>query len=237
MTYIMKITLYLIMSLWQVTLCVSQNKINKNVVHSIESTLEKELQHHYYVRILDVDKSVNNPSISEGKIKDPHKSLMGCYIFIAEALPDSNLDKSKGFIGVWKADSILWQSTPLTEELSTLGGYVTAVDELNKDGKDEIVISQNELPDAATANYLWIFTWDGNVGKQITELDEREESRLAFIGKYKFVDLDGDSIYEIKGEWYIDDNFDKTSPVIYSWNGSLYGKWGKTSKYLLKGIK
>ncbi len=230
-----KMQFCLFLGLLLFTTCLSQEEVNETVIDSIKIKIERELRHHYEVRILDVNKSLDHPSLSNGMIKDPYKNLKDCFIFIAAALPDSNLNKPKGFIGIYKRDTILWRSSPLTKDLTTIGGYVTTVDELNKDGKVEIVISQDELPGAATTNYLWIATWDGNAGKSITELDERRESKLAFIGKYKFVDLDGDGIYEIQGEWYKDNNFDKTIRVTYSWNGSLYGNWGKTSKYLLKG--
>jgi hypothetical protein len=235
MSFIMKIILCLVLNFALVATCSSQEKNNKIVVKSIETQLEKEMNHHYEIRILDINKSINNPSVSDGRISNPYKNLTNCFIFIAAAFPDSNLYKPKGFIGIYKKDTILWQSGPLTKDLTTLGGYVTLVDELNKDGKVEIVVSQDELPGGATSNYLWIFNWDGRKGYLITELDKRGESKLAFMGEYTFKDIDGDGIYEIQGEWYKDNNFDKTSRVTYSWNGSLYGKWGKSSKYLLKG--
>jgi len=225
----------IILYLTFLSLCLSQDKINETVIHSIEIKIEKELHHHYDVRILDVNNSLNNPSISGGRIKDPYKNLKDCFIFLAASLPDSNLNKPKGFVGIYKIDTILWRSASLIENLSTLGGFVTALDDFNKDGKVEIVVSENELPNAITANYLWIFTWDGKMGECITELDEDGESRLAFMGRYHFKDVDGDGIYEIQGKWYKNNNFDNISPVTYCWNGKWYGNWGKSSKYLLKG--
>jgi hypothetical protein len=225
----------LFLGLWASLECTGQDQINRVVVQEIEAKLEKDLRHHYNVRALNVNTSINNPSVSGGRIRDPHKTLVDCFIFIAESLPDTNLEKPKGFIGVWKRDSVIWRSDPLSSDLSTLGGFVTAVDDLNKDGNDEIVISQNELPGAASSNYLWVFAWDGRMGRLVTDCDDRGESVLAFVGEYEFVDVDNDGVYEIKGSWYVDEEFNKTRAVVYGWNGSLYGKWGKTSKYLLKG--
>jgi hypothetical protein len=195
-----------------------------SVENKIETRLLSKLHHNYDVRIFN-------------SLYDPYKTLAKCTIFIAASLPDSNLDKPKGFIGIYTKDSIIWQSEPLTKDLTTLGGIVASVDDYIKDGKVEIVISQDELPGGNTSNYLWIFSWDGNQGKLISQRDERGESVLCFIGNYTFIDLDGDGISEIQGEWYTDDNFDKTQMVTYSWNGSSYGHWGKNSKWFTKQNK
>jgi hypothetical protein len=47
--------------------------------------------------------------------------------------------------------------------------------------------------------------------------------------------VDGDGIYEIQGFWYKNENTDKKVRVTYSWNGAIYGNWGKSSKYFQKG--
>jgi hypothetical protein len=176
---------------------------------------------------------VNNPAVAEGRIKNPYGTLNGCFIFLASASRDSNFFKPKGFIGIYKADSIIWRSDLLTEDFSNLSGDVSAVDELNNDGKVEIVISQYSQRDG-TWEYLWIFNWDGTNGQLVTKLDNEGESTITCIGDFQLKDLDKDGIYEIQCEWCKNSNFDKTYSVTYSWNGSLYGKWGKSSKYLLK---
>lgn len=214
-----------------VATCSSQDKNNKIIVKSVETQLEAMLHHKYYIHILDIDKSVNNPAVAEGRIKNPCGTLNGCLIFLASASRDSNFFKPKGFIGISKADSILWRSDLLTENFSSLSGDVSAVDELNNDGKVEIVISQYSQPDG-TWEYLWIFNWDGKMGKLIIKLDDESESTIKCMSNYLLKDVDGDGIYEILGQ---DPDSDRT--LMYSWNGHLYGDWGKSSKYLLKGKK
>jgi hypothetical protein len=227
-----QIAFALLLAVLPTTLASSQDSSKEAAILSIETKLLSTRHINYHAAAFDVAKLLGNRSSSGNRFYDPYGTLTSAYIFIAEALPDSNLNKPKGLIGVFRADSILWCSDPLTENLSTLGGLVAALGELNKDGKTEIVISQNELPGASTSNYLWIFTWDGKAGKLVTELDEHGESKVAVIGKYSIIDVDGDGIFEIRGEWYKDENFDKTLRVTYSWNGRLFGNWGKTSKYL-----
>jgi hypothetical protein len=225
----MKNILCLVLNFALVAACSSQEKYYKIVVKSIETQLETMLHFKYYVHVFDIDKSVNNPVVAAGKIKNPYGTLSGCFIFLAEAMPDANLNKQKGFIGIYKADSILWRSDLLTEDFSSLSGEVSSIDELNKDGKVEIVVSQYLEPHG-TSEQLWIFNWDGTNGKLITQLDDDGASTIVCMVRYILKDVDRDGIYEIQGK-----DPDSKKTLTYSWNGSLYGKWGKSSKYLLKG--
>jgi hypothetical protein len=107
---------------------------------------------------------------------------------------------------------------------------VEETDELNGDGKVEIVIRQFHEPPGT--GQLWIFNWDGTTGKLITQLDKYGESTIMYSNEeYGLIDLDGDGIYEIQGVWYKTNDSDTKTEVTYSWNGSIFGKWGKSSKY------
>jgi len=214
-----------------ITTSYCQNNDHSIIVKSISNKLEKVFNHKYYVSGIEIDKSVNNPSKANGKITDPYHTLSGCFLFLAEG-KESN---SKGFIGLYrcKADSIIWCSVLLTDDFSSgARGRVAETRELNGDGKVEIIIGQ-AVGASGGGEELWIFSWDGTDGRLITQTDKYNQSTiLVFWEYYEIKDVDGDGIYEILGE---DTDSDKT--LTYSWNGSLYGDWGKSSKYLLKGKK
>jgi hypothetical protein len=217
--------------------CYCQKDNYDSIVNSIANKVEKIFNHKYFISGIDIDKSVNNPAEADGKIKDPYHTLAGCFLFLAEGETDADLNKPKGFIGLYrcKTDSIVWRSVLLTDDFSSGAlGRVAETNELNNDSKVEIIIAQGQEPSGT--EQLWIFSWDGNNGKLITQLDSYGESTIMDFGEYyELKDVDGDGIYEIQAEWYKDDKSDKKTVVNYSWNGTLYGKWGKTSKYLLKG--
>jgi hypothetical protein len=179
---------------------------------------------------IEIDKSVNNQSVSHGKIKDPYGTLAGCFIFLAEDTDDPLSTRPKGFIGIYrvKSDSIIWRSALLSNEFADgVSGSVDATDELNRDGKVEIVIGQTK----GTGGQLWIFSWDGTEGKLITQLDNDGDSNIMYWGDdYDLKDVNGNGIYEIQGEWYKGDGSDAKVKVRYTWNGSLFGNWGKASQ-------
>jgi len=60
----------------------------------------------------------------------------------------------------------------------------------------------------------------------------RESVIIAPWDYLKFVDLDGDGIYELTTRFKDEKGIERDH--IYSWNGKLYGEWGKSSRDLLK---
>jgi hypothetical protein len=235
----MRVALYLCLNIANVLTCYCQKDDYDSIVNSIENKVKIIFNHNYFISGIDIDKSINNSAVTHGKIKDPYHTLTGCFLFLAEGETDADLNKPKGFIGLYrcKTDSIIWRSVLLSNNFSSGAlGSVEETNELNGDGKVEIIIRQFEEPPGT--GQLWIFNWDGTNGKLITQLDSYGESVLMYSNEdYSLIDLDGDGIYEIQGEWYSNSNSETKSTVTYSWNGALYGEWGKSSKYLIKGGK
>lgn len=217
-------------------ICYSQEDNYNTIINSIASKIEKLTGYKYDISGTDIDKSISDP---EEKIKDPYHALAGCFIFLAADFTDPISTRPNGFIGIYKikTDSIIWQSVLLSDNFSSgAQGRVAETTELNNDGKVEIIIAQGKEP--VMTEQLWIFSWDGTNGKLITQLDNYGESIIMEFGEYyELKDVDGDGIYEILGEWYKSSNSKTKTMVTYAWNGYLYGKWGKSSKYLLKGMK
>lgn len=220
--------------------CFAQRSNYRAVIDSTTAKLEKLTGYTYDISGVDVDKSIDNPEVSHGKIRDPYHTLMNCFVFLAEDVEDDILTRPNGFIGIYgiKDDSIVWQSVLLSENFSSGAlGSVSATGELNRDGKVEIIIDQ-ATGNLAVNHQLWIFSWDGKDGRLITQLDNFGRPEIMYWGdEYDIKDVDGDGIYEILGEWYENNNSQKRTTVVYSWDGSLYGKWGRSSKYLTEEKK
>ncbi len=214
----------------------AQEKKYVEITDSIAAKVARLTGYKYDISGIEVDKSTKDP---ESKIRDPYHTLAGCFIFLAADISDDILNRPGGFIGIYKikADSIIWRSVALPKDfVCGVMGQVEETRDLLGDGKVEIIVSQLENPPAI--QQYWIFSWDGANGQLITQLDDLGESVIMDWGEhFQIKDVDGDGVYEIQGWWYKDDSFTTKSRVTYSWNGTLYGKWGKSSRSLMKGRK
>jgi hypothetical protein len=234
--------LVLCLSLATVIICFSQENDYKKITGSITAKVKRITGYTYNISGSDVNRQIIEDSLKalkdpyfKQRIRDPYHTLSGCFIFLAADYADTYFTRPKGFVGIYniKLDSIIWNSAPLSDDFSSGAlGLVDATGELNRDGKVEIIIGQ-AIGALANTHQLWIFNWDGKDGKLITQLDTYGESSVLYWGDdYDLDDIDNDGIYEIRG---MDSEYNKT--LMYSWNGHLYGDWGKLSKYLLKGKK
>ncbi len=228
------------------TVCFSQVDIYRKVTDSIIAKVKKETGHIYNISGADIDQQIveDRETASKGpffkeKIKDPYHTLTGCFIFLASD-GENIYPELPGFIGIYdiKKDSLLWRSVALSQDFSSGAlGSIDATDELNQDGKVEIIIGQ-ATGNLAINHQLWIFNWDGKNGRLITQLDRYGKPKIMYLGNtFDIKDVDSDGNYEILGKWYKGDGSDTKVTVVYAWNGTLYGKWGKSSKYLIKGTK
>ena len=214
----------------------AQNEHYQAITDSIAAQLQRTQQHQYYVSGLEVDSEMKDSINSDVTILDPYRTLAGCFIFLAAGTWSENGDHPPSLVGIYRISSnaIAWRSEPLP--ISFASGAMSRIagtGEFNSDGKVEIVVHQGKEP-LATIEQLWIFTWDGNSGELITQQDEYGESTILSFGESRFVDVDNDGIYEIEGSWYQGEATDTVTLVTFAWNGSLYGKWGRASKVLLR---
>ena len=205
----------------------------ESIVDSITAKLQDTVTQGYSVSGIDVDRCLTNPGECLGKIMDPYHTLSSYFLFLAEGPDDQGLNKPKGLIGLYSAGkgAIVWRSEFLTRYFSNGPmSMIEETDELNRDGKVEIVIGQAGGATGAV-EIIWVFNWDGASGKLVTQLDQYGNPTIVTAGdSFRIVDTDGDGIFEITGA--DPDNLDRK--IIYAWDGFRYGNWGKSSKFLVK---
>ena len=177
--------------------------------------------------IINVDSSLGELAVSNGKIQDPYGTLKNCYIFMV-AGEKKGLHTPKGGICIYnyKNDWVVWYSDTLIYNYNIMAAYTYATRDLTNDGNVEIITSW-VYSHHFGPKYLWIFSWDGQTGELISAIDHEEKQSVLYTDTrsgFSFVDVDGDGIIEIQG--YPDNDMDH--PVTWSWNGQMYGKWPDT---------
>jgi hypothetical protein len=147
-------------------------------------------------------------------LDDPYSTLKGCFIFIGG--PDTI---HENIVGVFKDGHVLWHSDTLNC-FPSLKLFTTQ--DLNNDGTVDLVFECG-----LEETQLWIFSWDGQLGKRINAIDEDgasviEGSDFSGSGSFELIDVDGDGVWEIN-------NFrDESGSSGWSWNGQEYGHWANT---------
>jgi len=190
------------------------------------------------VSLLDTTYQVTdivNVDSTKGAITNPYNTLSGCLIFATMQQVGTSLSLN-GTMGIYKNGNVIWQSGPVINVTTSIMPTISAVRDLNNDGKVEIIISCFRGV-AGAIESLWIFSWDGTRGNLINAVDTNNESVLISLASgFEYVDVNGDNTYEITGDWYVNLSDEQTQKVTYSWNGSLYGNWASTPQALPSGF-
>lgn len=172
--------------------------------------------------VIDVDSSLGKKGVAEGKISDPYGTLKGCYLFMTTTKGEQWGRDRKHLIGIFKDSLIIWMSeqlpgsqdygvTPIADE-----GFLATKD-LNRRGKVDIVVYFSDGTNPPSAYFLWIFSWDGKIGKCINKCDKNGETIIASTGAFDVLDVDGDGIDELRSC-----SRDFKINAVYYWNDSLY---------------
>lgn len=182
--------------------------------------------------IVNVDSAIGNATVAGGNIEDPYHTLARSILYSAEGNEIGPNYTPRGFIGVYRDGLVVWRSDTLINDALTWFPKFLASGDLNNDGMVDVVTSWFKGV-KQNVEYLWIFEWDGQQGRCINAINERNESEIvALAHTFEFVDVDGDGIMEIRGRWPNEDSI-----TTYTWNGALYGNWSgraepPTSRYL-----
>ena len=198
----------------------AQHSVNLQIYNAINSQIKNAIGSAFHAGLtINVDSTLNKNLGNNIGVNDPYGTLKDCYIFVASS-------DSKGFVGVYKDNHILWHSDTLINSDGIEGiGYINTID-LENNG--EVDILTEWTADATYGpQFLWIFGWDGNNGTLLNAIDDDGQSTLRSMSDmyaaFEPVDIDGNGSYEILAYWP-----DDSTQTVYSWNGELFGKWADT---------
>ncbi|MGD1047067.1 MAG: hypothetical protein ABR936_17320 [Bacteroidota bacterium] len=185
--------------------------------------------------VIYVDSTLK-PISPEGGIEDPYHTLIHYFVFtysrvkpIPNIVSESNLS-----VGIFRDGKVIAKLDTAIETFASTSGRIEAIRDLNNDGKVDIVISRILGVHGPFNESFWIVSWDG-FHLRLINAKNKTQWRSVIIAPYnclKYVDIDSDGVYELTTSFENEKGIEKK--VIYSWNGKLYGDWGKSSKALLK---
>ena len=177
--------------------------------------------------VIDVDSAKCRGCLLD-RTEPDNPSLRGCYLFIARAENSAgtgSLHKlsypygdSLDVVGVFRSGRIVWLSEPM--DGNYLVGSFFAVTDLLGDGDVEVLVQMSYGRLAETED-TWVYRWRGGTGELIGEVEDS--------GLYDISDVDGDGVRELIGSEDPDvEGADPHRTIVYSWNGSRYGRWPTT---------
>jgi len=173
------------------------------------------------VAIVDVDSSIGDEAVADGRISDPYGTLKGCFLFAAYDTADTGGGEA---VGIFKNRSILWLSDPFNVFYSQVfGGRFWATLDLNNDSTVEILASWT-TGGRGEDEALWIFSWNGTQGRRINSLTTSGFTAINANG-FSVIDIDGNGVAELTGEIGSPDpegGFIVEGLVVFCWNDSLY---------------
>lgn len=213
----------------ETSLC--NNKTDEILRAKIYSEVKKKYDSTYWVpSVVNIDSALNNTNVLNGNITDPFSTLKHCTIFVA----CSDGDSGKNVIGIYKKEKIIWQTVFFTNDGMSMfhNCQIIRTLDLNNDSTVELVVSTSEGM-RGDLERLWIYSWNGSTGKLISAVDEEKYSViLSFSDCFDFVDVNGDTVKEIRGKMLKNE---KEITPIYSWNGKKFGAWKPAPKPLKSG--
>lgn len=166
------------------------------------------------------------------KYNDPQRQLNDCYLFLAvedTLINPSTIDSyKKYFFGVIKNNSLLWLSNSF-DNIYDKGEFI-CIKDLNNNTKIDICFSWiNFHMDTGQDSELYIYEWNGNTANEINCADNGVSNIVSYdYPYYKFIDYNGDNIYEIQAS--IED-----SVAYYKWNGITFCKTENIFNYTQEG--
>jgi hypothetical protein len=211
--------------------CFSQLKIDENLFNEIQQKLRLKYDESVGLNLIY---QIDSTELYDGyyplpyQLSDPYGTLAHTSIFTAIKESESNC---KGLIGIYKNGNILWDSDTIINCSDDFGNFniisIYSVSDINRDGFVDILLSSIYL---GPTNYsaiqrLYAFSWDGNNGWLITDTDSEGKSiiqSLKSLGDFDLVDVNGDGIYEITADWYLNEEDRNYRTITHYWNGSKY---------------
>ncbi len=164
-----------------------------------------------------VDSLENNLDYNRKVIDDEYGSLNNCVVFTAEIA--GAIRNSKGIVGVYRSGQIIWYSDYIIPDDDIYGGgFISAIEDINNDGKVEIMTQWEAVGGANYSNLvLFVHTWDGNQGSLSIDISNGGSPiEYPDTKTFMIIDVQGDGIFEIVSLGF------ENHPTVYEWNGSNY---------------
>ncbi|MBI5472729.1 MAG: hypothetical protein HY961_10340 [Ignavibacteriae bacterium] len=157
--------------------------------------------------------------------ENPYSTLSNGLLFVAEKWPKEG-ETSRVFIGFYRAGQIIWRSDTVLVDWELGRPSINATMDMNNDGNVEIAIALYSGVKYDLA-LLWVFSYSGQTVSLINAVDGENRSTIVgtTAGEFDYVDVNGDGIKEIIGLYFETEESVDWTPIMYSWNGQLYGKW------------
>ena len=209
--------------------------VNPADINAITSILNTTLEYPCLTEeIINFDKAQKPLVQNDGGFEDPYNTLKHCFIFTyyRDSINNGEGD-AKLSVGIFREGNIVTRLDTVIETEYSTSGRIKTIADLNKEGEVDIVITRTLGVSPPPWEEYWIISWNGKRLKLISDVDkENKQSVLRSPWNYlKFIDIDGDGIYELVTRF--ENELGVNREHIYSWNGKLYGEWGKGSKELL----
>jgi hypothetical protein len=191
----------------------------------IQNQLDLVFGHRYLLGVaVSIDSLKNQSATPDRIIEDIYGTLQHCIVFTATSKKD--VPQCYGLVGIFKDNQILWRSDTVISTNIVFDDDVVTTQDLNKDGKIDIVTSWIEPHPYSGYEQWWIVSWDGQTGNFINTYENGSSSLKSMEGGFQLVDLNGDGVKEIIGAWMTNPQDDTViGNVTYSWNGNKYGFW------------
>ena len=194
--------------------------------------------------IINLDEKSKPPDSTEDNFGDilhlnntgyenPYGTLTHCFVFTYYRDKPRIYAERRESVGIFKNDQIIGLLDTAIETLASSSGGIRKISDLNKDGEVDIVVIRALGVSGPPWEGYWIVSWNGKRMRLINAIKDNESVIISPWDYMTFVDLDEDGIYELTTSFEDENGVERDH--VYSWNGKLYGEWGKSSKALLKG--
>lgn len=201
-----------------VTIYVNGQTIEE-IQNQIRTMIQLQTGYDYYVYA----KKAVAEEFEDGTFSDPNNLLEDSYLFVTRSAPVDDGTSQNSFLGIFKNNSIIWQSPKIINADNSWGQSIGDVRDLNNDQSIEIVSEWAQGMSGYTED-VWIISWDGTNGEIVNDYKNNGRSDINIVtGSLKIVDIEVDGVLEIDGITLEgEDEIEK----IYSWSNGIIGDFG-----------
>jgi len=215
----MKKTLLIIsLLIIQTTLWAQKSYVSASDLAAINQQLDSHFGVDYEIDdAIFVDSLENHYDRNRSGIDDEYGTLDNCIVFTASQY--EGYRSINHVIGVYKDNQIIWYSENIVDEDILGGGFIDMIEDINNDGKVEIMTKwESEGGAAYHTKTLYVHSWDGTQGSLAVDVSGGGSHIASHENKFfEYIDVNGDGRFEIISFVYTDN-----SPTVFEWDGTKY---------------